>query len=149
MNRKEDLFKKGSGYTREDIGWILLPDTGRPAGGDWSTGYVRIGNKLIIFMNIGVSGRTGHDYPNKYDSTNGTIVWYGKARSHSKQPTFQRLLSGEYKPYFFARWNDKITKFTYLGIGKVTKHTDGIPCKDGKNNIVDTIEVKLTVEDSG
>ena len=31
------LFKKGSKYSRKDIGWILLPNTGRPAGGDWDT----------------------------------------------------------------------------------------------------------------
>ena len=42
------MFKKGSKYTRVDIGWICLPETGRPAGGDWDTGYVRIEDKLIV-----------------------------------------------------------------------------------------------------
>ena len=41
MNMDSDnFFKKGSQYSRKDVGWILLPDTGRPAGGDWDTGYV-------------------------------------------------------------------------------------------------------------
>jgi len=26
-------FKKGSQYSRKDIGWICFPDHGRPAGG--------------------------------------------------------------------------------------------------------------------
>jgi len=39
-----------------------LPETGRPAGVTWDTGYGRVKNKLIIFMNIGVSGTTGHDF---------------------------------------------------------------------------------------
>ena len=51
------MFKKGSKYTRVDVGWICLPETGRPAGGDWDTGYVRVEDKLIIFMNIGVPGK--------------------------------------------------------------------------------------------
>ncbi len=55
-SNKENLFKKGSQYSRKDVGWVLLPETGRPAGGDWDTGYVRVDDKLIIFMNIGVSG---------------------------------------------------------------------------------------------
>ena len=46
------VFKKGSTYSRKDVGWILLPEEGRPAGGDWDTGYVRVNEKLIIFMNI-------------------------------------------------------------------------------------------------
>ena len=53
------MFKKGSKYTRVDIGWICLPEKGRPAGGDWDTGYVRIEDKLIVFMNIGIPGKTG------------------------------------------------------------------------------------------
>ena len=149
MNMDSDnLFKKGSQYSRKDVGWILLPDTGRPAGGDWDTGYVRIDNKLIIFMNIGVSGTTGHDFDNYYDDTNKTIVWYGKPRSNSQQPTFQKLLSGEYTPYFFARWDNKNPNFTYLGIGKIVSFKDGIKTKDGNENIVDTIELKLTISDS-
>ena len=125
----------------------MLPETGRPKGGDWDTGYVTVKDKLIVFMNIGVSGTTGHDFENYYDNVNKTIVWYGKPRSHSKQQTFQKLIKRETTPYFFARWNNK-DPFTYLGIGKIVSFKDGIKTRDSKNNIVDTIEVKLTIEDS-
>ena len=54
-------FKKGSKYSRKDIGWICFPDKGRAAGGDWDTGYVRVEDNLIIFMNIGVPGTTDKD----------------------------------------------------------------------------------------
>ena len=43
-------FKKGSKYSRKDIGWVCFPDKGRPAGGDWDTGYVRVEDNLIIFL---------------------------------------------------------------------------------------------------
>ena len=148
MSVEEKLFKKGSPYSRKDVGWILLPDSGRPPGGDWDTGYVRVENKLIIFMNIGVSGTTGHDFDNYYDDSNKTIVWYGKPKSHSKQPTFQKLITKELTPYFFARWDNKNPNFTYLGIGNIVSYKDGTPTLDGNNNKVETIELKLTIEDS-
>ena len=50
-------FKRGYTYTRKTIGEICYPDVGRPAGGNWDTGYVRVGDNLIVFMNIGVPGR--------------------------------------------------------------------------------------------
>ena len=31
MENNNNLFKKGSQYTRNDVGWIVLPETGRPA----------------------------------------------------------------------------------------------------------------------
>ena len=42
-------FKKGSKYSRKDIGWICYPETGPPSRGNWETGYVRFENELIIF----------------------------------------------------------------------------------------------------
>ena len=142
------LFKKGSKYSRKDIGWILLPNTGRPAGGDWDTGYVRVEDKLIIFMNIGVPGTTNHDFNNFYDDSNKTIIWYGKPKSHSNQPTFKKLFSGDLVPHFFARWDNKDPMFVYLGVGKIVNYKDGTPCLDGNKNEVETIELKLVIEDS-
>lgn len=143
------MFKKGSKYTRVDVGWICLPDKGRPAGGEWDTGYVRVEDKLIIFMNIGVPGKTGHDFNNYYDNQTQKIVWYGKPKSHSNQPTFKKLLSDELTPYFFARWDTKDPEFTYLGIGKIVSYKDGVYCKDGKGNDSETIELQLNIQDSG
>ena len=145
--KETNIFKKGSLYSRQDVGWILLPETGRPAGGDWDTGYVKVDEKLIIFMNIGVPGTTNHDFDNYYDENNKTIVWYGKPRSHSQQPTFQKLFNGELTPYFFARWDVK-NPFTFLGIGKIISFKDGIPVKDGKGQDTTTIELKINIEDS-
>ena len=143
------MFKKGSKYTRVDVGWICLPETGRPAGGDWDTGYVRVEDNLIIFMNIGIPGKTGHDFPNYYDSKLQKIVWYGKPKSHSNQPTFKKLFNTELTPYFFARWDKNSPEFTYLGIGKIVSFKDGVYCKDGKGNDSETIECKINIQDSG
>lgn len=135
-------FKRGSKYTRKSIGEICYPGIGRPAGGNWDTGYVRVEDNLIIFMNIGVPGRTGHDFDNKFEEETNTIIWYGKPNTHSEQPTFRNLLEGKITPHFFARWDQK-PEFTYLGIGLVNSFKDGAQTKEGN-----AIELKLIVKDA-
>jgi len=135
-------FKRGSKYTRKSIGEICFPGVGRPAGGNWDTGYVTVEDNLIIFMNIGVPGRTGHDFDNKFDEQTNTITWYGKPNTHSGQPIFQNLLGGNLTPHFFARWDQK-PDFTYLGVGLITSFKDDAQTKEGK-----AIELKLIVKDA-
>tara|TARA_A100001015_G_scaffold244738_1_gene280370 strand:- start:588 stop:1439 length:852 start_codon:yes stop_codon:yes gene_type:complete len=105
----------------------------RVGTGNWTTGYVRPKgtNDLIIFMNIGVPGKTGHDFDNKFDQETNTIIWYGKPKTHSGQPTFKKLFSKELTPHFFARWNSNYTKFVYLGTGSIVNFEDGVQTKQG------------------
>ena len=65
---------KGSKYTRVDVGWICLPETGRPT---WRLGcwICKVEDKLIIFMNIGVPGKTGHDFDNYDLKPENSLVW--------------------------------------------------------------------------
>ena len=123
------MFKRGSTYTREDIANIVRPNN-PPRGGDWTTGYARIEDELFIFMNIGVAGRTGHDFENHYDEKSGTLVWFSKPNKHSSNPLFQRLIYGDLTPYFFARWNQK-PPFTFLGNGSILNFEDGYKTPQG------------------
>ncbi len=136
-------FKRGFEYTRKSIGEICYPGRGRPAGGNWDTGYTSFENNLIIFMNIGVAGRTGHDFDNHFDEKNNTIIWFGKPNAHSGQPTFRRLINGETTPHFFARWDSTKPEFIYLGIGSIVNYTDRVKTREGP-----TIKLILTCEDS-
>ena len=87
-------FKKGSTYTRDDIHSLYfgspVPRTGT---GLWTSGYVRVDDELIVFMNINVPGTTGHDFPNSYDEQTKTVEWFGKPSTNSKQPTFVKHLN--------------------------------------------------------
>lgn len=139
------FFKKGAKYTRKEIGWILLPEAGRPSGGNWDTGYVRVGNRLIVFMNIGVPGRTQHDFDNDFDESSSLITWFGKQGTNSRQPTFQKLLRGELEPHFFARWDNQDPQFVYLGTGKVVRLEDGARTRSG----IAAVKVTLSVLDAG
>lgn len=124
-------FKRGTTYTRKEVGQALRPDTGAGSGGMWDTGYVRVDNFLVVFMNIGVPGKGGFDFDNDYDSETGLIRWFGKPKTHSQQPIFLKLQSGELTPLFFARWDNTNTAFTYLGIGKILSLKDNVATKSG------------------
>lgn len=136
-------FKIGSKYSRSDVHYYYnnepLPSIGT---GRWTTGYVipKGSNDLIIFMNVGVPGKTGHDFNNSYDEENKIVTWYGQNKAHSKQPTFNKLIKGELTPHLFARTNNK-DNFIYLGSGSIIEYEDGVETKDGK-----TIEVKFACQ---
>ena len=117
------MFKRGVTHKRDEIAAIARPED-PPHGGAWTTGYARIESDLFIFMNIGVPGRTGHNFDNHYDENTGTVVWFGKLNSRSDQPLFQKLLSGDLRPLFFARW-DQSHPFTFLGTGAIVSFEDG------------------------
>ena len=141
-------FKKGSTYTRNDIHKLYFNEDVPAVGtGNWTTGYVRVDDELIVFMNIDIPGTTGHDFPNQYDTSNNTIKWYGKPGSNSQQPTFQKLFNNELTPHFFARWDSK-DPFTYLGVGKIIDFKDGHPTKKSDGSETTTIEIILTCDES-
>lgn len=138
------MFKKGSQYTRKEVGWLVLPETGRPKGGSWDTGYVVVNDQLIVFMNIGVPGKTDHDFDNDFDEESELITWFGKPNTHSEQPLFKKLLNKELTPYFFARWDNKDPKFTYLGTGTIVEYDDDAKTKSG----IKAIKLLLSVDDA-
>ena len=81
-------FKKRSEYTRNEIHTLYF-DTPVPTvgTGNCTSEYVRPNgtDDLIIFMNINVTGTTGHDFPNEYNPVEKTITWYGnQALTHNK-----------------------------------------------------------------
>lgn len=108
------MYTVGSTYTRKDVYDILsLPEAQR--GGDWLNGYHRHGSEYYIFCNVGVPGRTGHDYENYWEGE--TLVWHGKNGSHFGQESIKNIISDSYLVRIFYRESDR-APFTYAGIGK-------------------------------
>lgn len=134
------MFKRGIEYTRKEIGQLIRPEN-PPNGGDWTTGYARIENDLFVFMTIGVAGRTGHDFENYYDEKSQTLIWFSKPNRNSSNPTFQKILSGELTPYFFARWNQD-PPFTFLGTGSIISLEDRYKTSQGHECIRLVVSVK-------
>ena len=150
-SRESQEFKKGCLYTRSDI-YNLYFGEPLPLKGtaNWKTGYVQPQNSkdLIVFMNIDVPGKSGHNYPNKYNPDNKTIEWFGKTNSNSQQPTFLKLKSKEIVPHFFARWDNKQREFLYLGIGKNFQFEDIYPTKTSEGKDAKCLKVTLNCDDS-
>lgn len=106
-------FTVGELYSRPEIA-KLAGVAEEQQRGDWNTGYARPGNDFFIFANVGGSGRTGHNYPNRWDGP--TLVWSGKMKTARGQRQIEDLLGGDYPVHVFWRSSDR-SRFTYAGLG--------------------------------
>ena len=136
-------FLVGKEYSRDDIWEAYHPGEGkRPPGGIWVGGYVTDENDLLVFANIGVAGKTGHDFPNHIEEETGNLIWYGKPNTHSGQPLMKKIINGELALRFFARWDNSKPFFTYLGDGNVEKYLDGAEWKPDHHAIKFDISIE-------
>jgi 5-methylcytosine-specific restriction protein A len=144
-------FLKDERLTRTQIWSRYHPDatSDKPRGGNWDTGYVSEGGELIAFLNIGDSGRTGHDFENGYDPESGIVTWFGKPGSHSMQPLFQKIIAGTLILHFFARWKNTDREFTYLGQGRIISFEDGVHIGNDRTAIRTLVSLSTYVETIG
>lgn len=88
------MYTVGASYTRKDIYRILeIPEDKQ--GGDWLKGCHRHGDDYYIFCNVGVPGRTGHDYENVWEGEK--LIWHAQNGSHFDQTTIQNLISDAFR----------------------------------------------------
>jgi hypothetical protein len=116
-------FEVGALYSRPEIAELLgLP---APRGGNWDTGYARVREEFFVFANVGSKGRTGHDYPNRWDGKQ--LVWSGKAGTKLGQKEITAMLSGG-TVHIFWRAAER-APFTYAGIGTPIEVEDTTPVR--------------------
>jgi 5-methylcytosine-specific restriction protein A len=135
------MFTVNHTYTKKQIYQLLAVPVERQ-NGNWDTGYRQYEGDFYIFANIGIPGRTGHDYTNYWDGD--LLHWEAKAGTHTAMPSIRKLLSGDpgQKIFIFTRTND-MDPFTYEGTGRVESYVGERPVKivwafDGEENFVDT-----------
>lgn len=117
-------FIQGQKYTREEIAeQIELPARLRK-GGAWATGYMRWENEVFIFCNVGVAGRTGHDYPNRWKGEE--LIWTGKTNSTKEQPLISAMIKGDVTVHIFWRREDR-APWTYAGRATAVAVKDSVP----------------------
>lgn len=119
------MFAVGKTYTKKDIYKELQVPPQRQKGA-WDTGYREYDGNIFIFSNIGVPGRTGHDYDNYWDGE--LFVWQGKTTSHINQPLIKKMIDpalGQ-KIFLFTRTDDK-DPFTYEGSVTVREYKNTTP----------------------
>src|SRR5688500_12468718 len=96
-------FSVGALYRREDVADRIGLGL-RERGGNWLTGYTRVGGEFFVFANVGVAGRTGHDYANRWDGKR--LIWFGKTATTRSQREVTDLLSGTFPVHVFWRARD-------------------------------------------
>lgn len=118
-------FEIGKRYTRRQIRQVigLDPDV---KGGNWYTGYAEQNGADFIFCNVGIPGRTGHDYNNHFE--NNDLLWHGKTNSHKNQPVIQRMTGEAAEVHVFWR-EDERDPFTYAGLASAVEVTNDTPVK--------------------
>jgi hypothetical protein len=117
------MFTKGQNYTKEDIYSILDVEPCRQKGA-WNTGYRMYKGDIFIFANVGVAGRTGHDYDNRWEGA--TFVWYGKTNSSVSQPLVRYIISNIHPVHIFTRDDDR-APYSYQGLGKAIHIVETTP----------------------
>lgn len=122
---KISTFIKGKLYSRKDVQEILDVPEDKRKGGTWATGYTSCKGNYYIFCNIGVPGKTGHDYNNIFIGKN--LSWEGKPNTNINQPTIKKMISGDHQVHIFTREDNKNVNFTYQGEGKVLEVKDTVP----------------------
>ena len=133
-------FKTGARYTRDQVRAELgLPPM---AGGDWATGAPRLGAEVFVFCNVGVAGRTGHDYPNRW--IDDALDWFGQAGSTPDQPQIAAMISQSVTTHVFWRGRNR-GPFTYAGVARADGVWGEKPVEilwrfDGRTEGVDLLE---------
>lgn len=106
-------FRVGEQYARRDIYRILnVPEDEQR--GDWDTGYHLHGDTFFVFCNVGVAGRTGHDYSNGFDGDE--LVWWAKNNRRLGQDQMAQLLERGREVLIFWRSNSG-APFHFAGTG--------------------------------
>jgi len=117
------MFKVGKYYTKKDIYSILNVPPSKQKGA-WDTGYREYKGEIFIFINIGVEGRTGHNYKNFWHGD--LLYWQAKNNSNIKQPLIKKILNQSIKKHIFTRTDNK-DPFIYEGLGNVKEFKDTTP----------------------
>jgi hypothetical protein len=123
--RSPSRFEVGKAYTREEVA-AQVGNNDYQGGGSWDTGYAFFNGEFFIFCNVGIAGRTGHKYPNRWDD--GRLVWSTKPGTRLGQPQIERLISGQVPVHVFWRGQDR-QPFTYAGLAVAESVNDVSPAE--------------------
>lgn len=118
-------FSVGGEYTKKDIYRICAIPTDKQRG-NWDTGYASYQGDWFIFCNVGVPGRTGHDYQNRF--VGDDLIWFGKTASSQTHPSIKALISSNTNIYVFWREINQ-SPFTFAGLAKAIDWSGDKPVK--------------------
>ena len=138
------ILWRGSLYTRQDVWSALFKEAAYPLDGDWFTQYAVVQNKLVVFEDLTLDLQQVAPSKQRFNASDGTLVWYGKPNAHSATDTFRKVLEGSLQLVVFARWSPVENEYCYLGVPEIISVNDWVVASQGTR----TIELVLKFEDS-
>lgn len=119
-------LKVGNEYARKDV-YSVFNVPVEKQGGNLNTGYTTFNNDVFIFANINSTGRTGHDYDNKFIGDD--FQWFGKNHHSLSTPTIQAMLNPKGNIYIFTREDSSNPNFVYQGNSRIKDYKNTKPVK--------------------
>lgn len=118
-------FIVGDDYTKQDIYRVCNVPASKQRG-NWDTGYHHYDNDWFVFCNVGVPGRTGHNYQNAF--VGDELVWFGKSASLPSHDSIQSLIDSSKNVYIFWRESNQ-SPFTFAGLAKAKEMSGDKPVR--------------------
>lgn len=119
-------FDVGSEYRRRAVKELVGAGLEAEIGGPWDGGLASHDGAHFIFCNIGIPGRTGHDYGNFWAGDD--LDWSGATASRADWPSIQRVVTAGAEVHVFYR-NRSSDDFTYAGLGRAVDVSNGSPVR--------------------
>lgn len=119
-------FNVGATYQRRLVKEQVGAGKATEKGGPWDTGLVSFGGAHFVFCNIGVAGKTGHNYGNFWSGED--LDWSGATTSHKDQLSIKAITAPGAEVHVFYR-NDASDPFTYAGVATAIDVSDGTPVR--------------------
>lgn len=121
------MFQIGKNYTKNEIYAVLSVPLAKRKGA-WDTGYREYEGNVYVFANIGMPGRTGHEYSNYWDGD--LLNWEAKTTSNIDQPLIKKILDpGNGNAVFLFTRTDNREAFTYEGVVTPLQFFDTTPVR--------------------
>ena len=136
-------FETDRTYKRSEVWKFFGLNEKKTKGGAYATGYAWVDKNLIVFANINVAGRTGHDYQNVFDGNN--FIWWSKTRRTESSPEIVRMLQPESNIYVFYRYDDK-ADWNHWGIADVVGKIENKRIQDKNGNDVSCVKIILKLK---
>ena len=136
-------FETDRTYKRSEVWKFFGLNEKKTKGGAYATGYAWVDKNLIVFANINVAGRTGHDYQNVFDGNN--FIWWSKTRRTESSPEIVRMLLPESNIYVFYRYDDK-ADWNHWGIADVVGKLENKRIQDKNGNDVSCVKIVLRLK---
>lgn len=116
-------FVNSHRYSRNDV-LALLGMNPVPKWGPYVNGYFEYQGAYFIFCNVGVAGRTGHDYANRFEGDD--LFWTGKTGAKATHESIRRMVTAGAEVHVFFRENNS-EPFTYIGLAHAVSVDDAVP----------------------